>query len=391
MADVSTVMTGAGGVASKIPQLAKAGNAITNAARFVDPISLVTQGGGALAPLVGKGAANVLGLTTGAGSTAIQKGFSAGRTGGNVSDAFIRHLRGDADIGEIVDDAKGALQNMRKARGDAYRQGMAGVSQDKTVLDFSPIEQAVADVSSSGKYKGQVIQPSTDTVVGSLQKTVEDWGNLDPAEYHTPEGLDALKQLVGDIREGTQPHTNARRVSDRVYNAVKTEIVNQAPDYANVMKGYEDASKTTREIERALSLGDKAATDTSVRKLQSLTRNNVNTNYGNRLKLADELEQFGAPDLMTKLSGQALNDWTPRGINRAAILPEAGIAYEIGGVPLALGAAAIASPRLMGEASHLVGKTAGSYDAIKPLLEKIPANRLANILYQMDRVQEGSR
>ena len=384
LADASTVLSLGGSAASKIPQIAKAGERVSDLARMVDPMSVASKAGGAFGGFVGNRLADVVGMTTGAGSAAVKKAFEAGKVGGDKAEAFVRNLRGDADISDVVGDAKTALKNMRKTRGDAYRQGMTGITSDKTILDYSPINQALAGIADSGTFKGQVIKPSTTQVIGDLQESIDGWGNLNPAEFHTPEGLDALKQKIADIRETTAPNTNARRVTDNVYNAVKNEIVKQAPEYANVMKDYESASRLTKEIERALSLGEKASADTAVRKLQSLTRNNVSTNYGNRMKLADELEQSGSPNLMTKLSGQALNSWTPRGLQGAT-----GGATTIYGMatgnPSVIAALPFTSPRLMGEGAYLTGKAARGYDELKPYLDRLDSRQLANYLYQMDQ------
>jgi hypothetical protein len=62
-------------------------------------------------------------------------------------------------------------------------------------------------------------------------------------------------------------------------------VAQQAPDYAVAMDNYSKSADLLREMERALSLGNKASADTALRKLTSLMRNNVNTNYGERLRL----------------------------------------------------------------------------------------------------------
>jgi hypothetical protein len=125
------------------------------------------------------------------------------------------------------------------------------------------------------------------------------------------------------------------------------------------MKDYSEASAQISEIERALSLGDKASKDTAMRKLQSLMRNNVQTNYGNRLALANTLEQQGGVDLLPSIAGQALNSWTPRSL--AGQLGSGTVAA--GGLllhnPLAIPILATQSPRLVGNAAYGVGRLAG--------------------------------
>ncbi|MFU1875666.1 hypothetical protein, partial [Enterococcus faecium] len=81
-----------------------------------------------------------------------------------------------------------------------YRQGMAGVSADKTVIDFAPIDKAVASIKSMGSYKGQQINKNAAGAVDEIADLVNQWKSLDPTEFHTPEGLDALKQAISDIR-----------------------------------------------------------------------------------------------------------------------------------------------------------------------------------------------
>jgi hypothetical protein len=172
------------------------------------------------------------------------------------------------------------------------------------------------------------------------------------------------KQL-GDIRDNTPFGTPERNVADQLYNAVKSQIVQQSPAYAKVMQNYATASDHLDELVRGLSLGEKSTTDTALRKLQSVMRDNVNTNYGNRTQLAAELAQHGAPTLMQKLAGQSLSSLAPRGLNRVLASGEAAglplLAYFAHPLVTAGAAASLIpqSPRLMGEAAYYAGKVGG--------------------------------
>jgi hypothetical protein len=292
---------------------------------------------------------NSLGISTGTGAESVKTAYQAGKEGGTN---FLDNMRGNVPMTEVLDSAKSALGQMRLDRADAYRKGMAGVSADKTVIDFAPIDQAVASLQSMGNYKGQVINKNSSGVVDEISGLVNQWKSLDPAEFHTPEGLDALKQAISDIRDTTQFGTAARKSADTAYNAVKGEIVSQAPTYSKVMKDYSQASETLSEVERALSLGNKAAADTSMRKLQSLMRNNVNTNFGNRVELAKTLESNGA-EILPAVAGQAMNTWTPRGIQGAVIGGAGGMGAIMN--PSTLLALPFTSPRLVGEAAYGLG------------------------------------
>jgi hypothetical protein len=138
---------------------------------------------------------------------------------------------------------------------------------------------------------------------------------------------------------------------------VKNEITKQAPVYADTMKAYSEASDLIKEIQRTLSIGEKASADTAMRKLQSLMRNNVNTNYGNRLSLAKQLEAQGGADLMPAIAGQAMSSWGSRGLG--SLVNAGTIGFGLTGHPEALALLPVQSPRLMGTMLYGGGRAAG--------------------------------
>jgi hypothetical protein len=219
-----------------------------------------------------------------------------------------------------------------------------------------------------------------------MRAKIDDWKNSDPAEFHTPEGLDNLKQsLWEDFGKLPREEKTAFTAGKQIYDSVKNEIGKQAPTYAKVMKEYSDASELTKEIERALSLGQTASADTAMRKLQSLMRNNVNTNYGQRLNLAQQLESAGGRDLMPALAGQALSSKLPRGLQSATNIPSALLAYGTGGPALATLDLLASSPKLVGEASYKYGQlanalTQGQQAASKAIPMTAKQARLAALL-----------
>ena len=321
-------------------------------------------------------AGQALGATTGTSAETVAAAFKAGQ---RKSPEFIQNLRGQADFNDVVDAAKEGLNNMRAARGAQYRSGMMDISADKSVLDFAPIDNAMAKVKEIGAYKGVQINRKAAGAVSELDDIIQQWKTLDPAEYHTPEGLDALKKSIGDIRDSLEFGSPARKAADSVYNSVKSEIAKQAPTYNKVMSDYSRASAELSDIERALSLKDGTSKDTAIRKLQSLMRNNAQSNYGNRLSLANQLEQKGGVNLTDAVAGQALNSWMPRGMTGA--IQKAGGLVSIGSGTFApLLAAPFASPRLVGEAAYKAGAGSGAVtnaarEAIGLLTGGNPVNR----------------
>jgi hypothetical protein len=319
-------------------------------------------------PILGKAAGlagalgkKFLGGTTGVGEEALSQALRAGKEGGKAAESFKDAMRNGANMEDVLSSAKENLSAMNSQKQSAYRSGMIDIKADKTVLDLSNVDKAVNDALGMATFKGQVKNEKAAAALSEIKKDIENWKSLDPSEFHTPEGFDALKQKIGGIVESIPyEQKTARAAAGNVYNSIKNEIESQAPKYSEVMSGYSKASDTIKEIERALSLGQKASADTAVRKLQSLMRNNVNTNYGGRDALARQLEQAGGNEIMPTLAGQALNDFIPRGIQRATSGGTAATLGVMGNIPAAAVMTAISSPRLMGELMYGAGKMSNS-------------------------------
>lgn len=384
MADLSTILTGGSAVA---PRAVAA--PLKAAAAAVDPLSLAAQATRQGANLVGRAAAPILGMTTGTGTEPIVQAFRAGAEGGERAKMFTENLRGTAQITDVLDAAKQNLANMNLAKQAEYRQNMTAIKTDKTVLGFDGIDKSLENALGKVTFKGKVKNESAANKLAEVQAKINDWKNLDPTEFHTPEGLDALKQQVGDILESIPfEQKTARMVVGDVYNSLKQEINKQAPTYAKTMKAYSDATEQIKEIERALSLGQRASADTALRKLQSIMRNNVSTNYGQRLNLAAQLEAAGGRQMMPALAGQALSELAPRGIQRATA-PIGGIGlFSTGGLPAVAGGALVSSPRVVGEAAYGAGVgTRGLLD-LQRRMPELDYPTMFNLLYQSQQPKD---
>lgn len=356
----------------------------------------VVKAAGEAGRAVGAVGKNALGLSTGVGAEPISQAFKAGQKGNRE---FLDNMRGNTEITAVLDRARQGLSAMRAQRSDAYRSGMIPIKGDKTVLDLKPIDAAIDDAMKMVSFKGQTKNEAAASAVQRMRDEVNAWRQLDPAEFHTPEGLDALKQKLGAVLESIPFESrSARLAAGKVYTATKQAIEQQAPTYAKVMRDYSQAQDSIREIERALSLGDRAAKDTAMRKLQSLMRNNVQTNYGNRLDLANTLESAGGVSLMPALAGQAMSSATPRSLSGQA----GGVATALMSMqnPLMAMALPLQSPRIVGEAMYGLGRMtggaqSGAQNALTtagvPPLQIGNANELIQALYRSAPVLGVSR
>ena len=384
LADLSTILTGGAAIAPKAASVP-----LKAAARAVDPLALTAKATGKTLDITGGIAKQVLGKTTGVGAEAISGAYEAGKAGGDAGKAFRENLTGKVEPTAVLDLAKENVAELGRQRQAAYRANMANIKGDKSILDFNGIDKALTDAQAKVSFKGKVKNEAAAQKLSDVQAKIDDWKSLDPAEFHTPEGLDALKQSIGETLESI-PFESAqqRMVIGDVYNAVKNEISKQAPTYAKTMNAYSEASNQIKEIERALSLGKKASADTAMRKLQSLTRNNVNTNYGNRLKLAKQLEEAGGNQLLPSLAGQALSEFTPRGLQGAASIPTSLGAFTVGGLPAAVGYGLASSPRVVGGAAYGAGATAKGLLDVRNKLPNVDYPMMLNLLYQTQQGRE---
>jgi hypothetical protein len=382
-ADLSLLFTGGGSLAARTPMLTRAAPVLKKAASITDPINLAGKAIGKTYDLTGGLVKSGLGMKTGVGTEAIEQAVQSGRQGNTT---FLENMRGDVPMTNVLDDAQANLAQMNLNKQKDYRSGMVNIKNDKSILDFKGIDQSLNNAQNMVSFKGKIKDQTAANVVEKMRAKIDDWKNSDPAEYHTPEGLDNLKQsLWEDFGKLPREEKTAFTAGKQIYDSVKNEIGKQAPTYAKVMKEYSDASELTKEIERALSLGQNASADTAMRKLQSLMRNNVNTNYGQRLNLAQQLESAGGRDLMPALAGQALSSKLPRGLQSATNIPSALLAYGAGGPALATLDLLASSPKLVGEASYKYGQlanalTQGQQAASKAIPMTAKQARLAALL-----------
>jgi len=388
LADAATIFYGAG-AALKAGQLSKIGTGVTKAGAIIDPINLAIQATSKTAGYAGgKVSQAITATTTGVGSSPLKTAFDAGKTGGEVLVNFTNNLRGKIPGLEALQIARANLQLLKQKRAKDYQKGMKDINKDPTELSFTKVDEALIKAQEAVKPKGIILDAKAQGILKKINKIVTEFKKSKNTANRTASGFDDMKQKIWNeiSKIDRQKHPNAARILDDVYHQTKATIVEQAPNYANVMKEYAKATELLNEIQRTLSLGDKAMPDTALRKLQSIMRDNVNTNYGQRLNLMDELNAIeGATDIMPVLAGQALSKYTPRGIQGATAPLLALSQYDMAGIPGLVASAAISSPRVAGEAFRAAG-ILDRYIGQSPIM----ANKggLLNLMYQADEQRE---
>jgi hypothetical protein len=388
MADLATVLTGGGLAAARAPGVVgKVGRVAKKAGLAIDPLMVaakaVKKTGQAVPYVVG-------GLLTHTGPRPLQDAYQAVKAGSQKARGLYESMRGQRAFNEVVDDTRSALETMRQERAAAYQSGMVDITSDTAILDFGKVDDAIRDVADVGIYEGKAIYPSAEKTWTQIADSIDEWRMGDPDKFHTPVGLDNLKKRIGGIRSETAFGSPDRVIANAVYRSLRDLIAKHAPAYGKTMKDYERASSLIDEIERTLSLGEKASADTALRKLQSIMKDNVSSNLGQRGKLVNELDRLSGGIIRPQLAGQSLRSWLPRGLGKlqAGLTATGGVAN-----PAMLGLLPFQSPRLMGEVAALGGKMARPFGLLGKRLEPYLPSRnasqvLAQDVYQAGRLQE---
>lgn len=346
---------------------------------------------GAAIPLVppilrgtGRAIGEGLGVTTGTGYGTIKAGLGAASKGGAEADAFRSALRGDITPEQIVDDARSALGTVIGDRTKAYRSQLEKLKTNANEFDTTPVVQKfnkqLEDFGVSFTDDGL---PDFSRSPGlqryekdlyNMSMVLKNWGTK--AGDNTVLGIDKLKQVLDDFRIGSRDSQKFDSFVTALRNEAKNLIKNE-PGYDKLVKDYEQSTGLIKEIQRGLSLGDKAQTDTAFRKLTTTLR----TNNEFRKQLVDELDAVTGGVLTPKIAGQQLSELLPRGLARIATgaLGAGGIATGVGIVPI-LKAVLLTSPRLVGELLNAIGYTSSKirklFEVIAPKGMQFPGDML---------------
>lgn len=331
--------SGEGGIENRLESAVKTG-ALSAALGAAMPVAV--EGVKAGAKAIGKG----LGFTTGTGG-AVEQAFKAGQAG---DETLLTNMRGQGNIQDVVTDAKRAAQKIRNDAMERYRVAMEGLPAEK--INVNPVVQAIDDEIAANMLNKGVVDETADKF---LQKAKEKLLDLTTGTNGAVDvrDVDKIKQAIQSIDVPIESR-NALRIKTNITGALKQEIQTAAPTYNAIMKDYATVAGKLKEIDKALSLGGTSSADTAVRKLQSLMREGVETNYGNRLSLAEYLEKAGGANIKNAVAGQSLSSWMPRGLvarGLAGAQTVASVTNPATGLSLAA-----AMPRVVGESAYKLGQ-----------------------------------
>lgn len=324
---------------------------------------LTTALGGALPlvpPIVGAAARGVgesLGVSTGTGYGVIKEALNASSQGGARGKAFTDALRGNTSPEALVEEGKSSLSKIIQDRTQTYQKQLEAISGNTKSYDTSSIIDALktnldkfkVGITKTGKLDfGQSAIRFDKGAQGEIQTIVDELkGFGTKTGDRTAIGIDSLKRAFGDLYSQS---SNVRAFTAGMTDAVRG-VLKDVPGYDKLSSNYAEKTGLIKDIQRGLSLNNKAGTDTAFKKLNSALR----TNNEFRKELIAELDKASGGYLSSKIAGQQLSEALPRGIARQIEgFGAVGGAMTFGILPI-LKVAAFASPRVVGELVNALG------------------------------------
>lgn len=359
LADASMILTGGATLSARVPTVMAGAVAknINKVAKAIDPINVTTKVTATTLKNGANLAGEIIGTTTGVGSKAFTTAYMTGYTGENAL-AFTSHMRGGASkLDETLNTAQKLISDLKSNNSKVFIEGKNGLNLADTPVDPNIINKILMDFKNKHTFNGALdLSTQAQAKLKRVEQLIADF-NANTG-LHNAKGLDFLKRQIDNEYPTGVNQGDATLVIADIRNAVKDAVVNTVPEYSAVMKTYEDAITISRELELGLGLKSNASTSLTFNKLNQAIKNNSASQFGSKGNQLSILDENGKLESM--LSGDALNSFAPRSLQ--GLIPSGtGLALGLGGNPLAMaGLLASSSPRIMGEASHLAGRFAGS-------------------------------
>lgn len=334
-----------------------------------------------VARAIGDYGAGLLGTTTGTGKEYIKQAVKGG-------EAFKEAMRAPEGR-KVVDAAKSAWNALKEQRGSAYREQLEAMSKNIDELDDAPIKEAWEEMKSKKKYgirtlpdgsidlSRSTLSEKEKSTIAEIADMVEGWGK-EQGDL-TPMGLDLLKRKLDNLYVESK---DSRAIVASLRDKTKQVIVKSVPKYAEMTKGYEEATNEIKELEQTLSINKKAMPDTTLRKLQQSMRDN----FQFRKELLDTLEAKSGEELADMIAGYSMSSFAPQGGFGKLTLGAGGLAFSQTFTPGYLALMAASSPRAVGETLHMLGVTGKQFtkltskiNKMRPLVEKSLKQQRGNI------------
>lgn len=313
-----------------------------------------------ISPVVGEVAAELGGVVTGTKQAAIKEAFEAGLEGGGQLSDFRNALRGNIqgdDIVQAMDDI--AIQS-RSRLNQEFAEVLGEQAQRNVRLE--PVRQNfISKLNDFGVSIGEEGLDFTrsqfefnETAQNQLKKLYS--SVLGRGDDIALRDADVLRQAIGDnLDKLTGDKTATRRLQSlltSVQDDIRSQAVNAVPEYGDLLQRQAPQRELLSEARKVLFTSD-ANKDKQMRRVLSILRDNNEA----RKAIVESIEQMSGTNLTAQIAGQQLSEMLPRGL--IGVLAGNAVLGSVGGIfsPKILVAAALSSPRVVGEFVSSLGVT----------------------------------
>ena len=350
--------------------------------------------------------AKLSGTATRSVEKGLESGTSTGMSANPVKSAtmFDKALRSEITGDEIVDIAKGGLKKIRDKREVEYLSKLRRIQANPTALGQvkSGLDAELSRLSLPENYhigisrgpNGEVISdfsqsPLDENQIANVKKAIDritTWTDTSAL------GLDNLKKklsiFVDQAKDGSPAQAMLIKLRNNLGEGLKTHV----PEYAEMSKGYSEATTLIKDIESDLMMRKQGMTgritaDQTLRRLSSAMKDNFEL----RRDLVEELGKGAGVDLEGAIAGHSMSQIMPKGLagHPASIM---GQMYLVGHYlkPEFWPLIAASSPRAQGEFLRMFGKGMAEARKVKPALKLIgPAGVAATTEKKPEPKKEG--
>ena len=298
---------------------------------------------------VGRGIADVAGLTSGAGGESLKRAYDAGTRN---SQTFKNAMRGKSGVYDVVDDVDKAVRTLERNASAKYKAMLPdnGATLKLPDADFK------AALNKATKSISGVTAGVDDTAANAVNKVHKLAQNIKLNGGMTfDNALEAKKAIDGIIEPlAHSGEKNAVRLLTPIKNALNETLEKAVPEYGGARAAFRADSKLIDSIKSALISKDPT---TELRKLQGITRQSVAAAQGGKQELGRILDEISGGKILDAIAGGQVTQYVPRDPVRA--LAAGGAAMSTAALnanPLGVAALPAFSPRLSGEIAYALGR-----------------------------------
>lgn len=298
---------------------------------------------------VGRGIADVAGLTSGAGGESLKRAYDAGTRN---SQTFKNAMRGKSGVYDVVDDVDKAVRTLERNASAKYK---AMLPDNGSTLKL-PDADFKAALNKATKSISGVTAGVDDTAANAVNKVHKLAQNIKLNGGMTfDNALEAKKAIDGIIEPlAHSGEKNAVRLLTPIKNALNETLEKAVPEYGGARAAFRADSKLIDSIKSALTSKDPT---TELRKLQGITRQSVAAAQGGKQELGRILDEISGGKILDAIAGGQVTQYLPRDPVRA--LAAGGAAMSTAALnanPLGVAALPAFSPRLSGEIAYALGR-----------------------------------